>query len=84
MRNKVKINERVKEKVQDNLAKDQCHHYWVIEVANGPKSQGVCRYCGERRDFLNAIPDVNPMKRNTHPLDLPEMPEVELDENSQS
>ena len=22
-----------------------CHHHWVIEPANGPVSQGVCRLC---------------------------------------
>ena len=46
--------------------------------------QEMTAYCGETRDFLNAMPDFNPMKRNKNPLDLPEMSEVELDEDSKS
>ena len=30
-----------------------CHHHWVIDRPNGPTSRGLCRTCGERRDFLN-------------------------------
>ena len=78
------MRQKVKEKVENPVAEDQCHHYWVIEIANGPKSQGVCKYCGETRSFLNAMPNFSQMKRNKSPLDLPEMPEVELDEESKS
>ena len=70
--------------VQEPLTKNSCRHYWIIEVANGPTSKGVCKYCGETRDFLNVIPDFTVIKRNTHPLGLPEMPEVGLDKNSES
>ena len=80
MRHKVKV----KEKTRDYVVKDQCHHYWIIEMAYGPESKGVCQYCGEERDFLNAIPDFTVLKRNTHPLDLPKLPEVELDDDSKS
>ncbi len=30
-----------------------CQHHWVIEPPNGPTSRGLCRNCGESRDFLN-------------------------------
>ena len=30
-----------------------CAHYWVIEPANGPVSQGTCQHCLEVRDFKN-------------------------------
>ena len=30
-----------------------CVHYWIIEVAAGPRSDGVCRRCGVRRQFDN-------------------------------
>ena len=80
MRHKAKVEEETREQV----AKDQCRHYWIIEMANGPKSQGVCRYCGETRDFLNSMPEFTVPKRKTNPLDLPEMPEVELDDDSKS
>jgi len=34
-----------------------CPHHWLIEEANGPTSVGVCRFCGERREFSNSVPD---------------------------
>ena len=30
-----------------------CQHHWVIDPPEGPVSKGVCRSCGEERDFLN-------------------------------
>jgi len=30
------------------------HHHWIIETANGPKSDGVCKYCHLRREFPNS------------------------------
>jgi hypothetical protein len=44
-------------------AKEICRHYWKIEVADGPRSHGVCQYCGEARYFLNYIP-VNSLSSN--------------------
>ena len=80
MRHKVKV----KEKAREYVTSDQCHHYWIIEVANGPKSRGICKYCGETRDFMNSIPDLSPLKPRNNPLDLPEMPDVEFDDDSKS
>ena len=37
-----------------------CAHYWVIEPANGPVSQGACQVCGEVRGFKNFIEDWGP------------------------
>ncbi len=31
-----------------------CTHYWVIEAANGPVSEGVCQRCGGERGFRNS------------------------------
>ena len=36
-----------------------CAHYWVIESANGPVSQGACLECGEVRGFKNFIESWN-------------------------
>jgi hypothetical protein len=36
-----------------NLMND-CVHYWIIEAAAGPHSDGVCRRCGASRQFDNA------------------------------
>ncbi len=78
------MRQKIKERTEDTVAEDQCHHYWIIEIANGPKSQGMCKYCGKTRDFLNTMPDFAIPKRKTNPFDLPEMPEVEMDEDSKS
>ena len=78
------MRQKVKEEKRENVANNQCRHYWIIEVANGPKSRGVCRYCGETKDFLNSMPDFTVPKRKNNPLELPEMPEVELDDDSKS
>ena len=78
------MRHKIKEITENVVDKNQCHHYWEIEVANGPKSRGVCRICGESRDFFNSVPDFSTLKRNTNPLDLPQMADVELDEDSKS
>ena len=33
----------------------QCAHHWLIETAAGPVSKGVCRLCGEEREFANSV-----------------------------
>ena len=33
-------------------------HWWEIESPNGATSIGICRYCGERRQFANTFDDV--------------------------
>ena len=30
-----------------------CEHYWMIEEANGPTSEGRCQRCGSLRNFYN-------------------------------
>ena len=32
-----------------------CCHHWAIQPATGPLSQGVCRICGEVREFKNYV-----------------------------
>ena len=34
-----------------------CNHYWLIEIAKGPKSRGRCKYCGSKREFMNYLTD---------------------------
>lgn len=29
-------------------------HWWVMDSPDGPVSQGVCRGCGEKKDFVTA------------------------------
>ena len=32
-----------------------CQHHWVIQAADGPTSSGICRFCGEIKDFKNYV-----------------------------
>ena len=32
-----------------------CQHHWLIQAADGPTSPGVCRLCGETKDFKNYV-----------------------------
>jgi hypothetical protein len=32
-----------------------CVHYWIIEIAAGPHSDGVCQRCGAIRQFDNSF-----------------------------
>lgn len=32
-----------------------CVHYWVIEPPDAPISKGVCKYCGEEKEFMNSL-----------------------------
>ena len=82
------MKEKTKVEIQDipeNKAEEQaCNHFWVIEVANGPKSLGKCKNCGKTKEFYNAFPDFNPMRRKGTPMDLPRLPDVEMDKDSES
>jgi hypothetical protein len=78
------MKQKIKEKIAEHLPEDGCHHYWVIEVANGPTSSGRCKYCGETKEFYNAFPDFNPLRRGNNPLELPKIHNVEVDEESKS
>ena len=36
--------------------KVSCVHHWIIATASGATSRGVCKFCGEAKDFQNFIP----------------------------
>jgi len=79
LKTKVAVEEKAAPKVEN-----KCHHFWVIDVANGPSSLGKCKICGEKREFLNAFPTFNPLRKSSNPLALPRMQELKLDKNSKS
>ncbi len=78
------MKQRTKVNVLERTNNNQCHHYWVIEIANGPKSRGTCKYCGEKKEFLNTFPLINPLKKNGNPLNLPRLHKVEMGKDSDS
>jgi len=52
--------------------KGKCCHYWVIETPEGPISKGVCKVCGEVKEFDSFGPDsVSRWDRSTTKGDSP-------------
>ena len=47
----------------------ECSHYWKIPSPEGPTSVGVCRDCGEQREFKNVLDDSDQYDWN-HPAQL--------------
>jgi hypothetical protein len=80
MRQRVKV----KEIAQETKETEACHHFWVIEVANGPSSRGTCKFCGEKKEFSNAFPTFNPLRKSGNPLQFPELPGVKMNKESKS
>jgi hypothetical protein len=35
--------------------KEVCIHCWLIDINDGPTSQGKCMWCGEKKDFFNTL-----------------------------
>ena len=34
---------------------ENCVHHWMIGIANGPISDGVCQKCGVLKPFYNSV-----------------------------
>ena len=32
-----------------------CIHYWIVGSPQGPICKGVCKKCGEKKDFIGEI-----------------------------
>lgn len=79
------MRQKVEYVSEERAPKLGCHHYWLIEGANGPISRGVCKLCGAEREFLNSLPEITVVKgRNTRLFDLPELSNVEVGKGSSS
>ena len=40
---------------EEFLETSGCKHQWIIDTPAGPPSKGVCRLCGQERQFQNYI-----------------------------
>ena len=78
MRNRSDLNEKL------SAVKTACRHYWVIESASGPTSKGVCKFCGEEKEFQNSWIGSGYMGRDARVLGLPNMLESEDEEEEKS
>ncbi len=43
--------------IEEYQDRPTCCHFWVISPAAGPLSLGVCRVCGDIREFKNYLVD---------------------------
>ena len=74
MRNRSDLEEK------KSAATTDCRHYWVIEAADGPVSRGVCRFCGEEKEFQNSWIGSSYMGKDAKVFDLPDMLDSEEEE----
>ena len=65
MRNGVAtLPEEIKPKPARVQHESECCHYWLIDSPDGAISKGVCKFCGEEKDFYNSIPEFTLYKRD--------------------
>ena len=67
MRNRSNLQDK------DPAVATACRHYWVIEAADGPVSMGVCRFCGEEREFQNSWTSLSYTSKDARVFELPNM-----------
>jgi len=77
MRNRSNLKEK------QSAAKTTCRHYWVIETASGPTSRGVCKICGEEREFQNSWTNSSYGGKDAGVFNLPNMLESEEEEDKE-
>ena len=70
---------KVKEKVEEYVAPVGCSHYWIIDSADGPTSNGVCRICGAEKEFFNSFDGTKQAEQNLRPHELPRLPKIKPD-----
>ncbi len=56
-----------------------CRHHWLIQAADGPTSNGVCRICGEVREFKNYVEAATWGDTRLMPAPAPVNPDIVLD-----
>jgi hypothetical protein len=56
-RNDIVINGSAAVLDENKNPETTCHHYWIIELPNGPTSRGRCKFCGQEKEFDNLGPD---------------------------
>ena len=71
------MRQRLKEKAIKPASGNGCKHYWIIEGAKGPTSRGVCKYCGEEREFQNSWQEMSYSERSARVFELPNLVEIE-------
>jgi len=64
MRNRVEtVPREAGARPEEHQDENECRHYWLIDSPNGATSQGICKFCGEEKDFYNSVPEFTLYKR---------------------
>ena len=71
-------------KAEKPAERSTCQHYWLIEPALGPTSNGVCKYCGQKKVFLNIVDDSQPKESLSRFFDREDSEEEEQEEKDQN
>ena len=53
------VGDMLAQVILQEQTKPTCCHHWVIEIANGPVSWGVCQSCHEGKEFQNSIGEID-------------------------
>ena len=71
------MSNKLKEAPEKQIEGNGCQHYWLIEDARGSTSRGVCKLCGEEREFYNSWPAVDVLKKSKDIFESFDSPEAE-------
>lgn len=55
------------DRIERYTAQISCAHYWIIDSPGGPTSFGICKHCGEVKEFYNDWK--NPFIKEDRPSD---------------
>ena len=66
--------------VEKPVHKAVCQHFWLIDPVLGPTSQGVCKYCGQKKTFLNIVEENQPKENLSRFFSKDEAEESEKEE----
>jgi hypothetical protein len=66
--------------VEKPANKAACQHFWLIGPALGPTSQGACKYCGQKKTFLNIVEENQPKENLSRFFDKDEAGAAEKEE----
>ncbi len=60
---------------EETIGEGRCCHYWIIETPKGPTCEGVCQFCGAKKEFDSFGPDTWPRGEGSKPAsaDLPDL-----------
>jgi len=46
----------------------KCCHHWLIGTPSGAFSKGICKFCGEEKEFANSFESAMYMKTERKPI----------------